>query len=159
MLELNASTVRLGAAAATKEEAIRQVGQLLVDAGYIAPGYVESMLGREGEANTYLGNGIAIPHGMGKDRELIRRTGIAVLQLPAGVPWKEGERARLLIGIAARSDEHLTVLANLVDVLGDPAVAEQLATTDDPALIVGRLPRPRDGAAPAADGQWEGVPA
>ena len=159
MLELNASTVRLGAAAATKEEAIRQVGQLLVDAGYIAPGYVESMLGREGEANTYLGNGIAIPHGMGKDRELIRRTGIAVLQLPAGVPWKEGERARLLIGIAARSDEHLTVLANLVDVLGDPAVAAQLATTDDPALIVGRLTRPRDGAAPAADGQWEGVPA
>lgn len=158
MLELTQTTVRLGATAASKEEAIRQVGQLLVVGGYIAPAYIESMLGRESEANTYLGSGIAIPHGMGKDRELIHRTGIAVLQLPAGVTWKEGERARLLIGIAARSDEHLAVLANLVDILGDAAVAERLSTTTDPAEVIANLTRPRDGAAPADD-LWEDVPA
>ena len=76
MIQLTESDVLLGARAASKEAAIRQVGQLLVQGGYIAPGYVESMLGRELQANTYLGNGIAIPHGMGKDRELIQRTGI-----------------------------------------------------------------------------------
>ena len=136
MFELTTENVRLGAAAANKEEAIRQVGRLLVEGGFIEPAYVESMLGRELQANTFLGNGIAIPHGMGQDRELIRRTGIAVLQVPDGVVWKEGEQARLLIGIAARSDEHLTLLANLVDVLGDVEVAENLATTDDPSEII-----------------------
>lgn len=151
MLELTEANVRLHAVAANKEEAIRQVGQLLVEGGYIASGYVESMLGREQQANTYLGNGIAIPHGMGQDREMIRRTGIAVLQVPAGVTWKEGDRARLLIGIAARSDEHLTLLANLVDVLGDPEVAEQLANTNNPQVIIERLTRSREGSTSAEE--------
>ncbi|HYF65264.1 MAG TPA: HPr family phosphocarrier protein, partial [Herpetosiphonaceae bacterium] len=158
MFELTTETVRLGAAATSKDDAIRQVGWMLIEGGFIEPGYVTSMLGREQQANTFLGNGIAIPHGMGQDRELIRRTGIAVLQLPAGVEWKDGERARLLIGIAARSDEHLTLLANLVDVLGDEAVAERLATTADPAEIIARLTRPRQESAPAAD-LWRDTPA
>src|ERR671917_1060343 len=109
MIELTESNVQLKARAASKEEAIRQVGRLLVDGGYIAPGYIESMLGRELQANTYLGNGIAIPHGMGKDRELIQRTGIAVAQFPQGVEWRPGETVRLGGGIAAQSDEHLKV--------------------------------------------------
>ena len=54
-----------------KNEAIRAAGQVLVESGFIEPGYIESMIGREGQANTYLGNGISIPHGMAKDRELI----------------------------------------------------------------------------------------
>ncbi|MFV9504475.1 MAG: phosphoenolpyruvate--protein phosphotransferase [Oscillochloridaceae bacterium umkhey_bin13] len=159
MLELTTATVRLQARAANKDEAIHQVGQLLVAGGYIEPGYIESMLGRELQANTYLGNGIAIPHGMGQDRELIKRTGIAVLQLPEGVSWKEGEQARLLIGIAARSDEHLTLLANLVDVLGDAAVADALATTTDVQQIIERLTRPRDGEVPPSEATWGDAPA
>ncbi len=82
MLQLTSQNIQLHAHAATKEEAIRAAGRVLIDAGNIAPGYVESMLGREGQANTYLGNGIAIPHGMGKDRELIHQTGVAVVQFP-----------------------------------------------------------------------------
>ena len=79
---------------------------LLVRSGCIEPGYAESMLAREQVANTYLGKGIAIPHGLPKDRELIQRTGIAVLQVPDGVAWQPGDTARLVVGIAARSDEH-----------------------------------------------------
>jgi phosphoenolpyruvate-protein phosphotransferase len=158
MFELTTENVRLGAAAASKEDAIRQVGWMLIEGGFIEPGYITSMLGREQQANTFLGNGIAIPHGMGQDRELIRRTGIAVLQVPDGVVWKEGERARLLIGIAARSDEHLTLLANLVDVLGDLEVAENLATTDDPTEIIAHLTRPRESSGPSAE-QWQDTPA
>ncbi|MCX7789632.1 MAG: phosphoenolpyruvate--protein phosphotransferase [Chloroflexaceae bacterium] len=158
MLELTPATVRLGATAANKEEAIRQVAMLLVEAGYIAPAYVESMLAREQQANTYLGNGIAIPHGMGQDRELIHRTGIAVLQLASVVPWKDDAQARLLIGIAARSDEHLPLLANLVDVLGDVDLATQLATTSDPQVIIRHLTRPRTPGA-SAEAVWEDGPA
>ncbi|MGA9579540.1 MAG: PTS sugar transporter subunit IIA, partial [Terrimicrobiaceae bacterium] len=77
MIQLTTKNVKLGARAANKNEAIRAAGQVLVDAGCIEPGYIESMIGREGQANTYLGNGISIPHGMAKDRELIRATGIS----------------------------------------------------------------------------------
>src|ERR671923_1000482 len=117
MITLDRSNVRVGAVAADKAHAIRQVGALLVDGRYIEPGYVQSMMGREQVANTYLGNGIAIPHGLLDDRDLILRTGIAVLQVPNGVEWNPGETAYLIVGIAARSDEHIEVLANLTDVL------------------------------------------
>src|SRR3712207_5377114 len=150
MIELTERNVRLHARAASKDEAIRQVGRLLVESGYIAPGYIESMLGRELQANTYLGNGIAIPHGMGKDRELIQRTGIAVAQFPDGVEWRPGETVRLVVGIAARSDEHLAILANLVDVLDDAGKAQRLAHTNDPREIIANLSRPRGAESTAS---------
>jgi phosphocarrier protein FPr len=146
---IDAARVSLGASPATKEAAIRMVAGLLVDAGNIDPGYAESMLGREKVANTYLGEGIAIPHGMLKDREMIRETGIAVVQVPDGVEWNPGERVRLVVGIAAASDEHLQILANLTQVLADPADVERLATTTDKAEILDRLTRgPEEPAAP-----------
>ena len=75
------------------------------------PGYIDSMLAREKVANTYLGNGISIPHGLPKDRDLILRTGISVLQVPDGLEWNRGETVYLVVGIAARSDEHIGILA------------------------------------------------
>ena len=114
---------------------------MLVESGNIAPGYVESMLGREKQANTFLGNGIAIPHGMGKDRELIKQTGVSVVQFPDGVEWNPGQTVRIVVGIAAKSDEHLSILAALTDVLDDTATADRLAHTDDPAEIIAGLSR------------------
>ncbi|MCG8353900.1 MAG: phosphoenolpyruvate--protein phosphotransferase [Chloroflexales bacterium] len=150
MMQLTSANVQLNARAANKAEAIRQVGNVLVAGGYIAPDYIESMLGREQQANTYLGNGIAIPHGMGKDRHLIHKTGIAVLQVPDGVEWNPGETVNILVGIAAKSDEHLSILANLMEVLEDPAIAQHLARTNNPNEILTRLGRLRsDDSAPA----------
>jgi phosphocarrier protein FPr len=143
-MELQANNVQLQAHARDKEDAIRQAGLLLVEGGFIEPGYVRSMLGREQQANTYLGNGIAIPHGMPADRDLIRRTGISVVQLPDGVEWNPGERVQLVVGIAARSDEHLRILANLTDVLDDPETARRLASTTDRTELVAALNRARD---------------
>ena len=132
MLSLDLSAVRLGARVVDKTDAIRQVGQILVDAGFIEPGYVDSLLARERVANTFLGNGIAIPHGVPKDRGLIKQTGVAVLQVPDGVDWNPGDRVHLVVGIAAKSDEHLQILTNLTDVLGDADEAARLAHTADP---------------------------
>jgi phosphocarrier protein FPr len=109
------------------------------------------MLGREKVANTYLGAGIAIPHGMLKDREMIARTGIAVVQVPGGVEWNPGETVRLVVGIAAASDEHLQVLANLTAILSDETEIERLATTTDPEVVVERFSRPAGDAAPAPE--------
>lgn len=124
MTTLSEQTVRTGAAPASKAEAIGLAAGLLAGAGHIDPAYEQSMLGREKVANTYLGEGIAIPHGMLKDRELIRTTGLAVVQVPGGVEWNPGETVRLVVGIAAASDEHLAILANLTRILADATLVE-----------------------------------
>ena len=139
MIALDISRVQLHANATDKTNAIEQVGKLLVNGGNIQAGYINSMMGREEVANTYLGNGIAIPHGLPKDRELINETGIAVLQLPNGVPWNDGEMARLVVGIAAKSDEHIEVLRRLTRVLGNKEQVEHLTKTADPNDIVEAL--------------------
>jgi phosphocarrier protein FPr len=141
MIQLTPQHIHLHAHAKNKEDAIRQAGRVLVDAGDIEPDYVQSMLGREQQANTFLGNGIAIPHGMGKDRELIKRTGVAVVQFPDGVEWNPGQVVRIVVGIAAKSDEHLSVLAALTDVLDDTATVDRLAHTSDPNEIINGLSR------------------
>jgi multiphosphoryl transfer protein len=153
MIHLTQKDIQLHARPRNKEEAIRAAGQVLVEAGNIAPGYIESMLGREQQANTYLGNGIAIPHGMPKDRELIHRTGVSVVQVPDGVEWNPGQMVRLVVGIAARSDEHLGILTALTDVLDDPAKAERLAKTNNPDDVIAGLTRERNGksATPAEE--------
>jgi phosphocarrier protein FPr len=161
VLVLDASEVRIGGSPRDKSEAIRQVGALLVESGHIEPGYVESMLARERVANTFLGNGIAIPHGIPKDRGLIRKTGVAVLQVPGGVEWNPGETVHLVVGIAAKSDEHLAILANLTDVLSDEGEAQRLAQTANPQDIVRRLSSApasaEPNAAPAASPNGSGA--
>ncbi|MPS70909.1 MAG: phosphoenolpyruvate--protein phosphotransferase [Novosphingobium sp.] len=146
--------VRIDASAADKVDAIRQVGQLLVAAGCVAPGYEESMVRREGVANTFLGAGVAIPHGLGEDKGLVRRDGVAILQLREGVEWNPGQRAHLVVGIAANSDSHIAILRRLTRLIQDEPRLAALVATDDPAAFSRALWE--DGAAagpsePAAD--------
>ena len=138
-------TVRLGVRATNKVDAIRQSGAVLVGSGYAAPAYVDGMLAREKVVSTYLGNGIAIPHGQPEDLGSVYHTGVSVLQLPEGVEWEPGEMAYLVIGLAATSasDEHIDVLANLVEVVQDPETTRQLIHATDPMIIVERLTRQR----------------
>ncbi len=152
MIKLTSQNIQLHATARNKEDAIRQAGRVLIEGGFIDAAYVESMLGRELQANTFLGNGIAIPHGMGKDRELIRKTGVSVVQFPDGVEWNPGQTVRIVVGIAAKSDEHLGILAALTDVLDDSATADRLAKTKNPADIIDGLTRREEAeAAPHAE--------
>lgn len=151
MIELTSKEIRLREPARNKEEAIRAAGRVLVEGGYIEAGYVQSMLGRETQANTYLGNGIAIPHGKADGRHMIRRTGVAVVQLAKGVEWNRGQIVRLVVGIAAKSDEHLELLSALSDVLDNPELAEKLATTDKAADIIAAFSKHADGTGGAAE--------
>jgi mannitol/fructose-specific phosphotransferase system IIA component len=136
--------IRIGAVASNKQDAIRQAGELLVAGGCVAPGYVQGMLNREQTMSTYLGNGVAIPHGQHENIADVKSTGISVLQIPGGVEWEDGELAYLVIGIAANAEEHVGVLANLAEVIEDEDAAAELAQTTDPALIVERLSRARE---------------
>ncbi len=131
--------IRLDARAQDKTNAIAQVAQMLVAAGCVAPGYEASMGRREALANTFLGHGLAIPHGLGEDRHLVRRDGIAVLQLPEGVEWNPGQVTRLVVGIAAQSDTHITLLRRLTRLIQDEAALQRLFTTPDASEIVNAL--------------------
>lgn len=146
--------VRLGAHPATKETAIREVAQMLVAAGRIDPAYVDSMMRREAVADTFLGHGVAIPHGMIEDRAMVRQIGLAILQVPEGVVWNEGQTARLVVAIAAQSDAHIAILRRLTGLMQDEAALDALARTTDAREIVAALtsaPVESVEAAPAVD--------
>ncbi len=153
---LRLHSIKLGATVADKTDAIRTVGQLLVEGGCIAPEYIESMIAREQQASTCLGGGIALPRGRRKDGASIKKSGLAVVQIPAGVPWSEEQTVHLVVGIAARGDEHLKIIAALTGVLDDKATARRLMTTTDPDEILASLLGPPSKANPSApiDEPW-----
>ncbi|MCQ9123830.1 fused PTS fructose transporter subunit IIA/HPr protein [Rodentibacter caecimuris] len=128
MLELSESNIHLNAIAETKQQTIEMVANALENAGNVEQGYLQGMLVREQQTSTFLGNGIAIPHGTLETRDMVKKTGVQVFQFPQGIEWGEGNIAYVVIGIAARSDEHLALLRQLTHVLGDEEVAAKLAT-------------------------------
>lgn len=142
MTILTLDRVLLGATASSKEDAIRQVGQVLVQAECVKPAYVDGMLTRESTMSTYLGNGVAIPHGMHENHSDVNVTGLAVVQFPAGIPWDEDdedELAYIVIGIAAVGDEHMSILSNLAEIIEDEEMSEKLAQSDDAQFVFDTL--------------------
>jgi multiphosphoryl transfer protein len=138
---LTAEAVQVGAAAADQAEAIDRVGALLVAQGNVTTAYVNAMHAREAIVSNYLGIGIALPHGTSEAQGEVLRTGLAVVQFPAGVPWGE-EPARLVIGLAANADEHIAILSRLAGILDDEALCERLGRATDPAEIHAALTAP-----------------
>ena len=131
---LQRRNILTGLAPEPKEAAIRRAGELLVAGGYVDASYVDAMLAREEMATTYMGMGLAIPHGTSEAKAAVRRSGIVVLQYPEGVDFGD-EKARLVIGIAGVGDAHLDLLARVAGALEDPDVLESLSTTSDPSVI------------------------
>lgn len=126
---LSRDNVRLGATAVNKADALAQCGQLLVELGAVTQEYADALFDRERQVSTYLGEGVAIPHGTNESRQYIRRTCLAVLQFPAGVDW-DGNTVHLAIAIASNSDEHAEILGNLAEVLMDSDAVAELASTN-----------------------------
>ncbi|MBM7557962.1 PTS sugar transporter subunit IIA [Halanaerobacter jeridensis] len=136
---LTKDLIRLNLDPMDKEEAIKLAGQLLVDNGYVEEEYVEGMLEREGTVSTYMGNGVAIPHGTNEAKQYIKETGISLLQFPEGIDFGDGDVCRLLIGIAGQGDDHMEILQNLATVCQDEDTTEELMTTSDKELIMEQL--------------------
>ncbi|MCG3463619.1 fused PTS fructose transporter subunit IIA/HPr protein [Xenorhabdus bovienii] len=129
MFHLSLKDIHLAAYADNKESAIRQVAAALAASGYVSERYIEGMLEREIQSSTYLDNGIAIPHGTTATRDQVLHTGVQVLQFPDGVAWGNNQTVHIVIGIAAKSDEHLTLLHQLTRIISDENLASQMAKT------------------------------
>ena len=122
---LEPSAVRLGLVARDKADALRQCGAVLVEIGAASPPYTDALFEREESVSTYIGEGVAIPHGTNESREHIERAAIAFLQFPDGVDW-DGNQVQVCIAIASRSEEHVDILQSLAAVLMVPESAAAL---------------------------------
>lgn len=116
------------------EEAIVEVGNMLLEAGYIEPPYIEGMLRRNEMLTTYIGNDLAIPHGEYEVKAFVKKTGLAVRVYPEGIDWN-GNLVRIVIGIAASNDDHIQILQHIACTLGEMEVVNALVNSDDVAYI------------------------
>lgn len=122
----------------SKEKAIQAAGELLVKLGYVNAPYVDAMQEREKIVTTYMGMGVAIPHGTSQAKGTVKKTGIVLMQYPEGVDFGE-EKAQLVFGIAGIGDEHLDLLSKICGMLEDEEVLETLKTTADKDWILEHL--------------------
>ncbi|PZQ90499.1 MAG: PTS mannitol transporter subunit IIA [Leifsonia xyli] len=118
----------------SREEAIRDVGRLLVEAGAVRPGYVDSMLAREATVSTSMGNFLAIPHGTNEGREFIDRTALAVIRYPEAIDW-DGDEVRFVVGIAGRENEHLEILGRIAVLFSEDDDVQALLAAPDAASL------------------------
>ena len=127
--------IKTGLKSVDKETAIRAAGQLLCDLGFTNEDYIQAMVDRENMVSTYMGMGVAIPHGTSNAKETVKKSGIVVMQYPEGVDFGD-EKAYLVIGIAGVGDEHLEILGNIVASLEDEELLETLKKNADVDTIM-----------------------
>lgn len=133
-----AEGIRLNQSSVSKEEAIQAAGELLAQLGYVDASYADAMQEREKIVTTYMGMGVAIPHGTTQAKDTVKKTGIVFLQYPEGVDFGD-EKAQLIFGIAGIGDEHLDLLARICEMLEDEEVLKTLKTTNDVEWVLERL--------------------
>jgi mannitol PTS system EIIA component len=133
---LNEKNVLLNVKSESKNEAIERVGNLLVENGYVEKEYINGMIARNEEISTYIGNGVAIPHGMNQYVKYIKNSGIVIAQYPDGVDFGEGNTAYLVIGIAGKNDDHMAILSRIAIVCQYEENVKKLTASKDKNEII-----------------------
>jgi PTS system mannitol-specific IIA component len=135
---LPANNVRLAVHTASRDDAIREAGAILVEAGAVEPAYIDSMLEREGSVSTYMGNFLAIPHGTNEAKDQIKRSALSVVRYDEPVDWG-GEQARFVVGIAGLENEHLDILSKIAVIFSDDDQVQRLIDAGTAAELHARL--------------------
>lgn len=130
-----AAGIKTGQASVSKEEAITAAGKLLHELGYVNESYIPAMLEREKTVSTYMGLGVAIPHGTSEAKDEVKKTGIVLLQYPEGVDFGD-EKAYLVFGIAGIGNEHLDLLAKIGTVIEEEENLDKLKKATTPEEIL-----------------------
>jgi len=129
----------LDVAPADKAEVIKLAGTILLENGYVKPAYIDDMFERETLVSTYIGNHVAIPHGLHTSGENIHHSGISFIQIPGGVEFgdeAESKIAYLAIGIAGKDGSHLEILGKIAEILTDMDQIEKLRTVKHPEEVL-----------------------
>ncbi|MGP6177592.1 PTS sugar transporter subunit IIA [Microbacterium sp. A196] len=131
MSVLTIGQVRIHPGSITQDEALQEATDILVAAGAVTPAYVDAMKLREETVSTFMGNGLAIPHGTNETKEAILASGLSVVRYDGGVDWA-GEQATFVIGIAGRGDEHLEILSQIAILFSDEDDVAKLNAAQTP---------------------------
>ena len=141
LLELSSANILINQQILQKN--VLRILQNMLALGYVNSDYYEALLGRENKVNTYMCNGIAIPHGTNEAKGQVSKTGVVIMQLPKGVVWgSSGEKAHFVVGIAAKGDDHMTLLQQLATVAMEEELAQTLGTKASVADIIKALGDP-----------------
>lgn len=135
---LKIENIRMNERFDSKYDAIRMAGELLVKGGYVSEHYVEEMIKREDLSTTYIGNDIAIPHGTESAKNDVLESGISVIQVPEGVDFN-GEKARVVFGIAGKDNTHLEILSNIAIFCSDMDNVEKIVAAKNEEEIMSLL--------------------
>ncbi len=122
---LSPRVIRVPGNATTRDDAIREAGEILVDSGAVLPSYVDAMFAREASVSTYMGNLLAIPHGTNDSQDSIVRSALSVVRYDVPLDW-DGNEVRFVIGIAGINDEHLEILSRIAIIFSDANDVQKL---------------------------------
>ncbi|MFC4222650.1 PTS sugar transporter subunit IIA [Lysinibacter cavernae] len=131
---LTADLVRVPGTATNRDDAIREAGALLVEAGAVTPAYVDSMFDREASVSTYMGNYLAIPHGTNEAKEEIKRSALSIVRYDNPIDW-DGHEVRFAVGIAGLNNEHLEILSKIAIIFSDEMDVEKLLAAGSAAEL------------------------
>ena len=139
-LTVSPQQILLNAQVTTKDDVLKLISENLSSLGLVSGDYLEPLRAREETVSTYLINGVSIPHGVNEAKDQVIQTGVFIVQAPQGVVWNDkGDVSRLIVGIAAKGQDHLSLLQRLTEVVMDESLAERLATTTDKTDILHAL--------------------
>lgn len=124
-MNIKETQIRFNQPSVSKLDAIQVAGKVLLDHGFIEEAYIDSMIRKEDTDNTYIGNGIAIPHGLYDDMHYVKESGISVIHYPNGIQYGDAQ-VFIVIGIAAIGNEHIEILQNLAIKLSELSYVEKL---------------------------------
>ena len=126
---LTLSQIRMPGTARSKDDAIREAGGILVDAGAVEPAYIDSMFDRERSVSTYMGNYLAIPHGTNESKETIKRSALSVIRYDTPIDW-DGNEVRFALGIAGYEGGHMDILSRVAILFSDTDEVDKLVAAD-----------------------------
>lgn len=139
-LSVSPDQILLDSKVTTKIDVLKLIAENMSTLGLVSGNYLDALTAREEKVSTYLINGVSIPHGVNEAKEQVIRTGVFIVQVPGGVVWNDkGDIARLIVGIAAKGQDHLSLLQRLTGVVMDQTLADQLATTSNKNDILNAL--------------------
>lgn len=132
---LSLDRIKLTGTARTRDDAIREVGDMLVAAGAVTQAYADAMFDREASVSTYMGNQLAIPHGTNEAKEAIRTSAMSFIRYDEPVDWN-GKETRFVIGIAGADGGHMALLSKIAKIFSKKETVAQLEAAQTPEEIL-----------------------
>jgi PTS system mannitol-specific IIA component len=124
---LTLSQIKMPGTARSKDDAIREAGEILVNAGAVTPAYIDSMFERERSVSTYMGNYLAIPHGTNESKDSIKRSALSVVRYTEPIEWGgDGNEVLFALGIAGYQGGHMDILSRIAIVFSDTDEVDKL---------------------------------